>query len=101
MLDIIIVKRVSKVNVRSSYLLQYRNCPIKENKADTKVNFTGLFWMDRNTVFCYVSLMSMVEKSKLFTEYLLKKSFKKKKRKKTSCKEKYFLTLFFLSYIQH
>lgn len=34
---------------------------------------TGLFWMNSNIVFCYVSLASMVEKSKLFMEYLLKK----------------------------
>lgn len=40
--------------------------------------FTGLFWMDSNIVFCYVSLASMVEKSKLFLEYLLKKTLKKK-----------------------
>lgn len=41
--------------------------------------------------------MSMVEKSKLFMEYLLKKPL----FKKNTWKEKYFLTLFFLSYIQN
>lgn len=30
--------------------------------------FSG--WLGRSTVFCYVSLMSMVKKSKLFMEYL-------------------------------
>lgn len=51
--------------------------------------------MDRNIVFCYVSLMSMVEKSKLFMEYLLKKPLFKKTPERKSISSPYSFSVIF------
>jgi len=79
----------------SLYLLRYRSYPIKENKGDRKKNFAGLFWMDRNIVFCYGSLLSMVENSKLFMEYLLKKPLFKKIPERKSVASLYSFSVMF------
>lgn len=51
--------------------------------------------MDRNIVFCYVSLKSTAEKSKLFMEYLLKKTLRKKHMKRESISSPYSLSAIF------